>query len=120
MLTAKNQLKKYGSQGVLQIPDSNGVYDPTTGDTTVNYTEYAVTYIPYPVSSEDMNNFGLAAFDGSFLSFMLVNANTGVLDVRPNSFIKDANGDHWDIQKTSPVMVKNKVILYQASTSVKR
>ena len=39
-LTSRNLLERYGSKGTLKIPQDNGVFSPTTGDTTVLYDDH--------------------------------------------------------------------------------
>ncbi len=116
-MTARNQLNRYGSQGTLKIPQDNGVYDPTTGDTTVVYDDYDILYVPYPVASEDLGAFGLSAFDGSFVTFMFKNQDTSGLVIPTTSFIQTLT-ERIDIQEMQYVKVQDKILLYQAKSKV--
>ncbi len=116
MLTARNQLNRYGSSGTLKIPQDNGTYDPNTGDTTVIYDDHNILYVPWPVSTDNYGNFGLDAFQGSFLTFMLKDVDDSVITVPTTAYIDDINGNRIDIQEVHTLKIKDTIVLFEART----
>ncbi len=119
MLSARRLLNRYGSVGILKIPQGNGVFDPITGEVTVVYDDYDILYVPYPVTSEDLGNFGLSAFDGSFLTFMFKDEDRTTMNIPTTAFIDDIYTNRFDIQRIQRVQQKDKLLAFQAATKVR-
>ncbi len=116
MLTSKNQLARYGSQGTLKIPQDNGTFDPDTGDVNVLYDTYPVLYVPFPVATDDLNNFGLSAFTGSFMTFMFTNEDIALRDIPTTGFITDTDNKDHDLYTVQRLLIKDNIVLFQAKT----
>ncbi len=119
-LTSRRLLNRYGSKGILKIPQGNGIYTPSTGDTTFVYDDYDVLYVPFPVSTTTLDNFGLDAFAGNFVTFMFTNQDIAIIEVNTTAFIDDIDNNRHDIQAIQKLLIKDNIVLFQAETTVRK
>ncbi len=113
MITARNNLKRYGSPGVLFTPTGNGVFDPNTGDTAVTYNETDIMYITSPLESDDQD-FGLNHFSKAAIWFMPKDVDYSPMPgIGSDSFIKDQHNS-YDIQAINKHTKNGEIIVYEA------
>ncbi len=113
MITAKNNLKRYGSVGTLFTPNGISVFDPATGDSTQTYDEVDIMYTLVPLESNNPD-FGLSRFQVSSAWFMPEDTDWVPLPgVGSDSYIQDG-ATRMDIQAINKHLKNNKIIVYEA------
>ena len=113
-MTARRLLVSYGDIGVVRVPTGSGVFDISTGDTTVPYKDYSIRFVPYPLGSIDnLLDSGLDYFETGIITFMLSNRDTTTLNIGVNSVLV-LDGINIDIQKINTIKRNGRTLAFEA------
>lgn len=112
-MTAQNNLKRYGTQATLSVPNGPPVYDPSTGETTTPTDDVQILMVISPLETND-SDFGLSHFVKSEIYFMPVDTDYVVRPgIGTDSYITD-DYRSYDLQAINTIIRNNVILCYTA------
>ena len=103
---------RYGSHGLLSVPQDNGIIDHQTGDTSIVYDDYPIKYAGLPLETNPDSDYGLATFKQSQMTFYIEDKS---VVVNETCIITDLNGVKWGFISLNTMFCgDNNVLAYEA------
>ncbi len=118
-MTARRLLRRYGHEGILHIPDGPGIFDPDTGENTVQFTESEILMVPVPF--DDYSGGDLDPLIDSVVWFMPhedINKIANIVKTINGCYITTDYPDttKYDLRSVNFVIERGKVVAIEATT----